>query len=48
MELDKEFGTGVEFIYMSPPWDTPYHGYGKKGWFTLEHLVTHFLLKTLI
>jgi len=38
IDLAKEFGTGVEYIYLSPPWDSPNFGNGKRGYFTLEHL----------
>eukprot|EP00494_Astrolonche_serrata_P028972 UN29239 len=38
VDLAKEFGTNVDFIYMTPPWDTNLHGNGKRGYFTLKHL----------
>jgi len=38
VNLAKEFGTRVEFIYLSPPWKDPNMGNGKRGYFTLEHL----------
>lgn len=38
MDLKKQFGNDVEFVYISPPWKTDRHGYGKKGWFTDKHL----------
>jgi len=38
VNLAKEFGTKVEYIYMSPPWDSSSFGYGVKGHFTVDHL----------
>jgi len=38
VNFGKEFGTDVEFIYMSPPWDSPNFGNGKRGYFTIDHL----------
>jgi len=38
VDLSKEFGTKVEYIYMSPPWKSAHFGYGVKGHFTVNHL----------
>jgi len=45
LDMAKEFGTNVEFIYMSPPWDSPNFGYGKRGYFTCDHLAKMDLSK---
>ena len=39
LNLAKEFGTNIEFIYLSPPWKTRQHGFGVEGFFTTDHLV---------
>lgn len=39
LNLGKEFGEDVEFIYLSPPWNDPnWGGDGTKGYFTVDHL----------
>jgi len=38
LDFEEQFGSEIEFVYISPPWKTDRHGYGKKGWFTDKHL----------
>lgn len=38
INLAQEFGTHVEFIYMTPPWNNPNMGNGRRGYFTIDHL----------
>jgi len=38
INLQKEFGNGIEFIYISPQWKSTNFGYGNDGWFTTKHL----------
>jgi len=38
LNFEEQFGSATEFVYISPPWKTDRHGYGKKGWFTDKHL----------
>lgn len=38
LKLGKEFGEHVEFVYISPAWDSIHMGFGKRGHFTPDHL----------
>lgn len=39
IDLKKEFGEDVEFVYISPPWKDPnWGGDGTMGYFTVDHL----------